>query len=75
MSRGTHENPVQFSGRGRIKDISYGVAFIEGVGAQAVIGHAARAVFGQMGDYDMSDLNDSELINTLRIAHDRPRSR
>jgi len=73
MSRGTHENPVQFSGRGRVKDIGYGIAFIEGVGAQAVIGNAARAVFGQMDDYDMSDLNDSELIDTLRIAHGRPR--
>jgi 3-hydroxyisobutyrate dehydrogenase len=73
MSRGTHENPVQFSGRGRVKDIGYGVAFIEGAGAQAVIGHAAQAVFQQMGEYGMSDLNDSELIDTLRIAHGRPR--
>lgn len=74
MSRGTHENPVQCSSRGRIKDIGYGIAVIEGVGAQSVIGHAARAVFGQMGDYDMSDLNDSELIDALRIAHGRPRA-
>jgi 3-hydroxyisobutyrate dehydrogenase len=74
MSRGAHEDPVQFSGRGRIKDIGYGVAFIEGIGAQSVIGHAAQAVFGQMDQYDMGNLNDSELIDTLRIAHGRPRS-
>ena len=73
MSRGTHENPVQFSGRGRIKDIGYGVAFIEGVGAQSVIGHAAQEVFGQMESHGMGDLNDSELIDTLRIARGRPR--
>ncbi len=73
MSRGTHENPVQFSGRGRVKDMSYGIDFIEGLGAQAVIGNAARAVFGQMNEYGMSDRNDSELIDTLRIAHGRPR--
>ena len=75
MSRGTHENPVQFSGGGRIKDIGYGVAFIEAVGAQSVIGRAAQEVFGQMGDYGMSDLNDSELIDALRIAHGRPRAK
>ena len=73
MSRGTHENPVQYSGRGRIKDIGYGVAFIEGAGAQAVIGRAAQTVFDQMNQYDMGDLNDSELIDTLRIAHGRAR--
>ena len=74
MSCGTHENPVQFSGRSRIKDIGYGVAFIEGVGAQAVVGHAAQAVFQQMDNYDMGKLNDSELIDALRIAHGHPRS-
>jgi 3-hydroxyisobutyrate dehydrogenase-like beta-hydroxyacid dehydrogenase len=72
MSRGTHENPVQFSGRGRVKDIGYGVAFIEGIGAQAVVGHAAHEVFSQMAEYGMSDRNDSELIDALRIAHGRP---
>lgn len=75
MSRGAHENPVQFSGRGRVKDMSYGIDFIEGVGAQAVIGNAARAVFVQMDEYGMGDRNDSELIDTLRIAHGRPLSR
>jgi 3-hydroxyisobutyrate dehydrogenase len=75
MSSGTHEDPVQFSGKGRVKDMSYGIDFIEVAGAQAVIGQAARAVFKQMDDYGMSDQNDSELIDALRIAHGRARAK
>jgi 3-hydroxyisobutyrate dehydrogenase len=71
MSLAQHENPIQFSGRGRIKDINYGVAFSEKVGAQSVIGKAAAGVFGQMIPLGMGDLNDSELIDALRIAHGR----
>lgn len=66
MSRGTHENPVQFSGRNRIKDIGYGVELVERIGAQSVIGRAARDVFEQMNQHDMGNLNDSELIDALR---------
>jgi len=71
MSLAQHENPIQFSGRGRIKDINYGVAFSEKVGAQSVIGKAAASVFGQMIPLGMGDLNDSELIDALRVAHGR----
>lgn len=71
MALAQHENPVQFSGRGRIKDINYGVAFSEKVGAQSVIGKAAASVFGQMIPLGMGDLNDSELIDALRIGHGR----
>ena len=71
MAENKHEDPVQFSGRMRIKDVDYGIRLIEGVGAQSVIGHATRDVFAQMVEHAMGDLNDSELIGTLRVAHNR----
>ncbi|MFQ6006295.1 MAG: NAD(P)-dependent oxidoreductase [Woeseia sp.] len=69
MAESKHEDPVQFSGRNRIKDVEYGIRLIESVGAQSVIGHATRNVFRQMLEHGMGDLNDSELIDTLRVAH------
>jgi len=69
MAENKHEEPVQFSGANRIKDMSYGIRLIEDVGAQSVIGRAARSVFGQMVEQSMGDLNDSELIDTLRAVH------
>jgi len=71
MSLGRHEDPIQFSGRNRIKDINYGVKLAEKVGAQSIIGRAAAEVFGQMLPLGMGDLNDSELIDALRVAHGR----
>ena len=71
MAENKHEDPVQFSGRMRIKDVDYGIRLIESVGAQSVIGHATKAVFAQMLDCAMGDHNDSELIDALRIAHGR----
>ena len=75
MAENKHEDPVQFSGRMRIKDIEYGVGLIESVGAQSRIGHATREVFGQMVELGMGDLNDSELIDTLRAVHDKKAAR
>jgi 3-hydroxyisobutyrate dehydrogenase len=69
MAENSHEDPVQFSGRMRIKDMAYGIQLIEDVGGQSVIGHAAKQVFEQMLDLSMGDLNDSELIDTLRAVH------
>lgn len=69
MAENKHEDPVQFSGRMRIKDVDYGIRLIESVGAQSLIGHASRIVFGQMVELGMGDLNDSELIDALRVAH------
>lgn len=74
MAENSHEDPVQFSGRMRIKDMDYGIGLIEGVGGQSVIGHAAKQVFEQMVELSMGDLNDSELIDTLRIVHQRDRT-
>ena len=71
MSLGRHEDPVQFSGRNRIKDIQYGVRLAEKISAQSIIGQAAAEVFGQMIPLGMGDLNDSELIDALRAAHKR----
>jgi len=69
MATGKHENPVHFSGRNRLKDVTYGVDFIEDIGAQSRLGHAAVDVLNQMIDLGMGELNDSELIDTLRKIH------
>lgn len=69
MAENKHEDPIQFSGRMRIKDLDYGIRLIESVGAQSLIGDATKAVFEQMVANGMGDLNDSELIDTLRLVH------
>lgn len=66
MAEGKRNQPVGFAGRGRLKDSQYGVQFAEKLGRQALIGKAASAVFGQMVECGMGDLNDSELIDALR---------
>ncbi len=71
MAENKHEDPVQFSGRMRIKDVAYGIELIESAGGQSVIGHAAKTVFEQMVECGMGDLNDSELIDTLRLLHSK----
>jgi len=72
MAENRHENPIQFSGKMRIKDVEYGVQLIEACGAQSVLGHATIDLFGQMVEHGMGDLNDSELIDTLRVVAGRP---
>lgn len=72
MAENKHENPVQFSGRNRVKDVDYGVKLIESCGAHSVLGRATIQLFGQMEELGMGDLNDSELIDALRIAAGRP---
>lgn len=74
MAANSHEDPVQFSGSMRIKDVAYGIQLIEDVGGQSVIGHATRQVFEQMVELGMGDLNDSELIDTLRVVHQKDRA-
>ena len=71
MAENKHEDPVQFSARMRIKDVDYGIRLIESIGAQSLIGHATKEVFGQMVEHGMGDLNDSELIDALRVAHNK----
>jgi len=73
MAENSHEDPVQFSGRNRIKDLSYGIKLIEDVGGQSRIGHSAKQVYEQMVELAMGDLNDSELIDTLRVVHQKGR--
>lgn len=68
MAENKHENPIQFSGKMRIKDVDYGVALIEERGAQSTLGHACNEVFKQMVEQGMGDRNDSELIDALRLA-------
>lgn len=74
MAEGKRNQPVGFSGRGRLKDSQYGVQLAGKLGRQALIGQAASAVFAQMVDAGMGDLNDSELIDALRTLALRSRS-
>jgi len=74
MAHGEHEDPVQFSAFGRIKDLNYGIELIEKIGAQSVVGRATRSVFEQMVERGQGELNDSELIDTLRAEHGTQRS-
>ncbi len=71
MAENKHEDPVQFWGRMRIKDMDYGIRLIESVGAQSLIGHATRNVIEQMVEHGTGDRNDSELIDALRVAHNK----
>lgn len=68
MAEGAKNQPVGFSGKGRLKDAQYGVQFIRKLGQQAVVGEAASAVFNQMVEIGMGDMNDSELIDGLRAV-------
>jgi 3-hydroxyisobutyrate dehydrogenase len=74
MAEGKRNQPVGFSGRGRFKDSQYGVQFAEKLGRQALIGNAASAVFSQMVDIGMGDINDSELIDALRAIAAKPKA-
>ena len=66
MAEGAQNQPVGFSGKGRLKDSLYGVQFVRKIGRQAMVGEAASAVFNQMVEAGMGDLNDSQLIDALR---------
>ena len=66
MSEGNHENPVAFSGRGRLKDSTYGVQLVEKLGAQALAGNATVEIFQQMVDIGMAESADSMLLDALR---------
>jgi 3-hydroxyisobutyrate dehydrogenase-like beta-hydroxyacid dehydrogenase len=66
MAEGQRNQPVGFSGRGRLKDSQYGVQLAEKLSRQALIGKAASAVFAQMVDSGMGEHNDSELFDALR---------
>jgi 3-hydroxyisobutyrate dehydrogenase len=67
MAEGQRNQPVGFSGRGRLKDSQYGVQLADQLGRQALIGKAASLVFAQMVDSGMGEHNDSELIDALRV--------
>jgi 3-hydroxyisobutyrate dehydrogenase len=69
VATGKHESPVHFSCRNRLKDVTYGVEFIERIGAQSQLGHSAADVLNKMIDLGMGDRNDSELIDALRQIH------
>lgn len=66
MADDQHDNPIGFTPRGRLKDILYGIQYQEQVGGQALLGHAAAALFQQMIDIGWGERNDSEAINGLR---------
>ena len=66
MATGVHDTPIGFTPHGRLKDILYGVQYQEQIGGQALLGHAAAALFQQMIDIGWGERNDSEAIDGLR---------
>lgn len=68
MAEGKKGQAVAFSGSGRLKDAMYGIRLAEKLGRQALVGKAAAEVWSQMIDRGMGDVNDSELIDVLRMA-------
>jgi 3-hydroxyisobutyrate dehydrogenase len=75
MAEGKHDNPIGFTPRGRLKDIQYGIQYQEEVGGQALLGHAAAALFQQMIDIGWGERNDSEAIDGLREAMRRRKAK
>lgn len=75
MADDKHDNPVGFTPRGRLKDISYGIRYHEQVGGQALVGHGAAALFQKMIDIGWGERNDSEAINGLREAARRRKAK
>jgi len=71
MAEDIRQDPIMFSGYGRIKDTGYGVEVIESLGAQSVLGRGTLQVWLQMVDEGIADHNDSELIDALRMAAKR----
>lgn len=71
MAEGKHDDPIGFTPRGRLKDILYGIQYQEQVGGQAMLGHAAAALFQQIIDIGWGERNDSEAIDGLREAAKR----
>lgn len=68
MADNVHDDPIGFTPHGRLKDIRYGIDYQEQVGGQALLGHAAAALFQEMIDIGWGERNDSEAINGLREA-------
>jgi 3-hydroxyisobutyrate dehydrogenase len=66
MAEGQRNQEVGFSGKGRLKDSTYGVQFAKKLGRQSLVGDAAAQVFNQMVEVGMGDANDSEVIDALR---------
>lgn len=66
MAEGQRNQEVGFSGKGRLKDSTYGVQFARKLGRQSLVGDAASQVFNQMVEAGMGDANDSEVIDALR---------
>ena len=75
MATGQHDNPIGFTPHGRLKDILYGVQYQEQIGGQALLGHAAAALFRQMIDIGWGERNDSEAIDGLREATRRRKAK
>lgn len=66
MAEGKHEEPPAFTGRGRLKDSSYGVALAEKFGQEPTLGRAATAVYRRMVDAGMAAAADSRVLDVVR---------
>jgi len=66
MAEGVHEDPPGFTGRGRLKDSTYGVQLEEKLGQRPRVGRAALAAYQEMVDLGMGAEADSRLIDVVK---------
>ncbi len=72
MADNSHPRPAEFSGAGRIKDLSYVSDLLAGTPVECRIAQAALADFTVMRDFDMALANDSEVFEALRQLRTAP---
>jgi 3-hydroxyisobutyrate dehydrogenase len=61
-----HAREVLFAGRLRLKDAAYGVKLADRLGLTAPLGAAATALYRQMVETGLGELNDSGVVRVLR---------
>lgn len=66
MASQTYDRPPQFTPSGRVKDLQYALSLSKKIGAQCLLGVAARDAFQKMADAGLAGANDNELFEFLR---------
>ena len=61
-----HDTDIVFSGRLRLKDVSYGMQLADHLGIDARFGDAAIQAYGELVDSGAGDVNESKVVDTLR---------
>ncbi len=63
-----HGKNILFAGRLRLKDAAYGVALAQALGLEAPLGATATALYRQLVERGLGDLNDSGVIRVLEAG-------